>query len=86
MSGLVSGLPIGTGTPVRVTLSSPIGTAIFNDLIEVSIISQDGDSGSPVLNAALRIVGIVVGGTPSSSYIITIDKILDTFKCDLLLN
>ncbi len=84
MAGLVSGLRQGEVTRVGITLKSPIGNALFQDLIETSIISRDGDSGSPILNDALRIIGILVGGTLSFSYIIPIDKILNAFKSDLL--
>jgi hypothetical protein len=84
MVGLMSGLQEGVVNNVGISMPSPIGQAVFHDLVEISIVTASGDSGSPVVNNALKIAGIIVGGTPSVSYMIPMDIILDTFKCDLL--
>lgn len=84
MVGLVSGVVRGKVNNVGITWPSPIGQAVFNNLVELSIVSRKGDSGSPVVDNALQIVGIIIAGDAIKSYMIPIEHIMDAFGCDLL--
>lgn len=84
MQGLVSGKSKGKVLKVGLTIPTSIPEVFLHDLVETSIISRKGDSGSPVLNAARRITGIIIGGTATTTLVVPIDKILGKFECDLL--
>lgn len=57
---------------------------IFN-LLQAEIFSQNGDSGSPIFDDSLNLLGILVGGEINNhniSYIIPINQILDFINND----
>ncbi len=85
MSGLISGPRSGTVKRVGLSIGTSIPGVSLDNLIETSMFSQKGDSGSPVFNAALRIIGILYGGTTTTSLIIPINDILNSFECELLI-
>lgn len=86
MQGSVSGPRSGYVMRVGITISTPVPGNSLHNLVEVSIFSQRGDSGSPVFNTALKIAGIIIGGTSTSTYIMPITDVLNYFQCKLLYN
>lgn len=85
MIGQVTGTSKGFVGRIGLTISTPIPDVFLHDLVETTIFSEKGDSGSPVFTSTLRIAGIVVGGVGETTYVLPIDKILEFFRCDLLL-
>jgi hypothetical protein len=83
--GAVSGLQRGVVENIGLTVSSPIPGIDLRNLIVTSMYTDNGDSGSPVFNEACQIVGIVVGGTSSKTYVIPIRDIIIQLGCDDLL-
>jgi hypothetical protein len=84
MAGSVTGISRGRVLRIGMTLSTPLSNVYLNDIIEASIFSQKGDSGAPVFNDALKIIGIILGGTSTTTYILPINKLLSSFQCNLL--
>ncbi len=87
MAGFVTGASEGNVENAGLTISTPIPGVFLHDLIETSIFSRKGDSGSPVFTNTLKIAGIVLGGfDDAKTYIVPIDQILKFFQCDLFIN
>jgi len=84
MHGGVSLNQPGSVLGFGVSIPTPITGIRLDNLIITSVRSVEGDSGSPVYTPDLRIVGIVIGGTISTTYVLPIQAIqneLDyTFK------
>ncbi|HLF62589.1 MAG TPA: hypothetical protein VI603_02500 [Saprospiraceae bacterium] len=57
------------GTIVSTIVSANIGGKIFHDIILLSIHSQHGDSGAPVVKRDNSVIGLIIGGDSSSNQI-----------------
>jgi hypothetical protein len=84
MYGAKSGEKTGFIKNIGIEKYTETNNGYLADLIALKLESQRGDSGSPIFDDNLRIVGILVGGDSHYSYVIPIEKILDYFGLELL--
>lgn len=78
-SGRTTGLTAGEVTQVDVTVNVQYGagrTARFTDQLMAGPMSQGGDSGSAVLDAENRLVGLLFAGSDSSTIINRIEHVV----------
>jgi hypothetical protein len=78
MLGGVSRVQPGNILGFGVSIPTHIPGIRLDNLIIASINSVEGDSGSPVYTTDLKIAGIVIGGTVSTTYILPIEAIQNT--------
>jgi hypothetical protein len=88
--GCVSGKLNGTisdlqceRTDVLLTNGQITFSYTFNELIEVAVPCQQGDSGAPVLTSHGDLVGIITAGNGNSSYVIPFPNIKNTLSVQL---
>lgn len=84
MSGFVSGKQEGYISNIEIDRYISNNDITLKNLIKVNLYSQRGDSGSPVFDKQYRVIGIVVGGTPTYSYLVPIVDIMNFFNMYLL--
>jgi hypothetical protein len=78
-SGRTTGLTAGEVTQVDVTVNVQYGagrTARFTDQLMTGPMSQGGDSGSAVVDAENRLVGLLFAGSDSSTIINRIEHVV----------
>jgi hypothetical protein len=81
VSGLTTGLVHCVGLTVRIPYGDEIAT--FQDQIAITKFAEPGDSGSLVLDADNRAVGMHFAAMAGLSICTPIRKVLDAFDCDL---
>ena len=81
-SGLVEGsvIAVNESVPVRI---SPTESAGLEGMIRTSPISEQGDSGAPVVNDRGELIGFVYAGSPDSSIVMPISPVLDALGVQL---
>jgi hypothetical protein len=80
MLGGVSKKQAGKVSQFGVSIPTPVPNIRLDNLIITSIFSTSGDSGSPVYASDLKMVGIVIGGTATTTFVLPIESIVNTFK------
>jgi hypothetical protein len=80
MLGGVSKKQTGTVSRFGASIPTPVPNVKLDNLIITSIFSTSGDSGSPVYANDLRMVGIIIGGTPTTTFVLPIESIVNTLK------
>jgi S1-C subfamily serine protease len=63
----------------RINLNVPSGPTVLKDVITTSAISEAGDSGSPVLNESMKVIGVVVAGSETKTIIVPIAQVIAAF-------
>ncbi len=86
MAGAKSGEQVGAVLDYEIKKSTHIPNISLDYLILTDIPITFGDSGSPVFDYELNVVGIIVAFDYEGSYVIPIDLILEYFDKSLLLN
>lgn len=85
-SGRTTGYTTGTITSLNVTISVQYGdkTAYFKNQIATTKMSNEGDSGSLVLDMNKNAVGLLFSNTDDISYLNPIDSVLSTLNIKFL--
>ncbi len=72
------------GTQESINIYGPAGPMVLENVIITSAISEGGDSGSPVVNESMKVVGVVVAGSqtqtivvPSTQFSTSFPKVFD---------
>ncbi|MCP4155536.1 MAG: hypothetical protein GY757_47875 [bacterium] len=84
MQGWISKHKSGTIYDFGVEKYSKLSNVPLTDLVAIRMKCRKGDSGAPIFDRKLRLVGILVGGDSRYSYAIPIEKILSYFHLNLL--
>jgi len=85
-SGRTTGLTTGTIEQTDVTVSVSYGqnkTAVFTDQLLAGPMSQGGDSGSAVLDTDNKLIGLLYGGSETSTLINRIQNVFSELKITL---
>ncbi|GJQ59152.1 MAG: serine protease [Candidatus Scalindua sp. AMX11] len=64
---------------VHSNLYGPAGPMVLKDVIITSAISEAGDSGSPVLNESMKVVGVIVAGSQTQTIIVPVAQVITAF-------